>query len=89
MLFAGRGEVRQVAEGGAERVLAQRNERDRLIGESEQAVAARARRGSCSRAGARECVREADAARDRADGALREGERRLSEAAEAQRKAAG
>ena len=49
VLFAGWGELRQVTEGGAERVLARRNERDRLIAESEQAVAgehAAARRSS-------------------------------------------
>ena len=39
VLFAGWGEVRQITEGGAERVLAQRNERERLIAESERAVA--------------------------------------------------
>ena len=34
------GEVRQVAEGGAERVLARRNEREQLIVATEAAVAA-------------------------------------------------
>jgi chromosome segregation protein len=87
VLFAGWGEVRQVTEGGAERVLARRNERDRLIGESEGAVAAEhGARAAVEQALGR--VREADEARDRADGALREADRKLAEAAEAQRKAA-
>ncbi|HEY2632639.1 MAG TPA: AAA family ATPase [Solirubrobacteraceae bacterium] len=87
VLFAAWGEVRQVTEGGAERVLARRNERDRLIGESESAVATE----HTVRAAVEEAlvhVREADEARDRADGALREADRKLAEAAEAQRKAA-
>jgi chromosome segregation protein len=86
VLFAGLGEVRQVAEGGAERVLAKRNERDLLIGESERAAAAEHVAGA-ELEQASERVREADAARDRADGELREADRRLSEAAERQRKA--
>jgi chromosome segregation protein len=86
VLFAGWGEVRQVAEGGAERVLAKRNERDRLIGESEQAAAAEYAAGA-ELEQASERVRAADAARDGADGELREADRRLSEAAERQRKA--
>ncbi|MGH2912417.1 MAG: hypothetical protein ACRDJ3_08060, partial [Solirubrobacteraceae bacterium] len=86
VLFAGWGEVRQVTEGGAERVLARRNERDRLIGESESAVATEhAARAAVEQALGQ--VREADEARDRADGALREADRKLAEAAEAQRKA--
>ncbi|HEU0250797.1 MAG TPA: AAA family ATPase, partial [Solirubrobacteraceae bacterium] len=86
VLFAGWGEVRQVAEGGAERVLAKRNERDRLIAESEQAAAAEHAAGA-ELEQASERVRAADAARDRADGELREADRRLSDAAERQRKA--
>ena len=86
VLFADWGEVRQVAEGGAERVLAKRNERDRLIGESERAAAVEhVAQSHLERAS--EQVSEADAARDRADGQLREADRRLSEAAEQQRKA--
>ncbi|HTZ86940.1 MAG TPA: AAA family ATPase [Solirubrobacteraceae bacterium] len=38
--FAAWGEVRQLAEGGTERVLARRNERDRLIAETERAAQA-------------------------------------------------
>jgi chromosome segregation protein len=87
VLFAGWGELRQVSEGGAERVLARRNERDRLISQSEQAVASEyASRTAVEQA--LERSREADQARDRADGALRESDRRLGEAREAQRKAA-
>jgi chromosome segregation protein len=86
VLFAGWGELRQVTEGGAERVLARRNERDRLIGESEQAVAREhAARSAVEQA--LELAREANQARDQSDGRLRDSERLLGEAAEAQRKA--
>ncbi|HEY2718087.1 MAG TPA: hypothetical protein VGI52_00550, partial [Solirubrobacteraceae bacterium] len=86
VLFAGWGELRQVTEGGAERVLARRNERDRLIAESEQAVGSEhATRAAVEQA--LEQAREANLSRDRADGALRDSERLLGEAAEAQRKA--
>ncbi|HTA13339.1 MAG TPA: AAA family ATPase, partial [Solirubrobacteraceae bacterium] len=87
VLFASWGELRQVTEGGAERVLARRNERDSLIAQSERAVAAEH--------GARTAVeqalvqaREAEQARDQADGALRDSERSLADALEAQRRAA-
>jgi chromosome segregation protein len=86
VLFAGWGELRQVTEGGAERVLARRNERDRLIEESERAVAnEHAARAAVEQA--LEQAREANLARDSSDGALRDSERRLGEAVEAQRKA--
>ena len=75
-----------MTEGGAERVLARRNERDRLIAESEQAVVSEhAARAAVEQA--LEQAREANLARDQADGALRDSERLLGEAAEAQRKA--
>ncbi|HTA96652.1 MAG TPA: AAA family ATPase [Solirubrobacteraceae bacterium] len=87
VLFAGWGELRQVTEGGAERVLARRNERDRLIADSEQAVVSEhAARAAVEQA--LEQAREANLSRDQADGALRDSERLLGEAAEAQRKAA-
>jgi chromosome segregation protein len=86
VLFARWGEVRQVAEGGSERVLARRNERDALIAESERAAAAE-HAAQARLEQALERVRDADAERDQADGALREADRRLAEAAEAQRKA--
>jgi chromosome segregation protein len=86
VLFAGWGELRQVTEGGSERVLARRNERDRLIAESEQAVAGEyAAREAVEQA--LEGLRDAERARDESDGALRDCERVLSEALEAQRKA--
>ena len=80
------GELRQVTEGGAERVLARRNERDRLIAESERVVAEEyATREGVERA--LEQLRDAERGRDETDGALRDSERLLSEALEAQRKA--
>ena len=86
VLFGRWGELRQVTAGGAERVLARRNERDRLIAESERIVAGEhAAREAVERA--LEQLRLAEGARDQADGALRERERALSEALEAQRKA--
>jgi chromosome segregation protein len=87
VLFAGWGEVRQVTEGGSERVLARRNERDKLIAESESAVAAEhAARAAVEQALGR--LQGAGVVRDRADGALREADRKLAEGAEAQRKTA-
>jgi chromosome segregation protein len=80
------GELRQMSEGGSERVLARRNERDRLIAQSEHTVA----REHGAREGvelALEHLRDAEQARDQADGALRDSERLLSEAVEATRKA--
>ena len=86
VLFGAWGELRQVAAGGAERVLARRNERDSLIADSERVVAAEhAAREAVERA--LEQMRDADDAREQADGALRDSERSLSEALEAQRKA--
>ncbi len=86
VLFAAWGELRQVSEGGSERVLARRNERDSLIAQSEQAVAGEhAAREAVERR--LEQLREAEQGRDQADGTLRDGERLLSEAVEAQRKA--
>ena len=83
--FASWGEVRQVSEGGSERVLARRNERDRLIAASEQAAQAEhAARGDVDRA--LELVREGEAARSAADGALREIERAHAEARELERR---
>jgi chromosome segregation protein len=68
-------------------VLARRNERDRLIEQSELAVAGE----HAARTAVEQALEQSHAAgeaRDRADGALREADRRLSEAAEAGRKAA-
>ncbi|HEY5045514.1 MAG TPA: AAA family ATPase [Solirubrobacteraceae bacterium] len=83
--FAAWGEVRQLTEGGAERVLARRNERDRLIEASEQAAQAEhAARGASERV--LEELRAADEARVQAEAALREAERHCSEASEARRR---
>jgi chromosome segregation protein len=83
--FASWGEVRQLSEGGSERVLARRNERDRLVESSERAAQAEhAARQACERA--IEELREADVTRVGADGALREAERGHAEAAEARRR---
>src|ERR1019366_9239 len=79
--FASWGEVRQLSEGGTERVLARRNERDRLIAAAEQAAQSEhAARGSSERA-AQE-LRTAEEARTRAEDALRGCERGQSETAE-------
>jgi chromosome segregation protein len=83
--FASLGEVRQLSEGGSERVLARRNERDRLIAASERAVQAeQGARADCD--GALEEVRAAEEARTGADGVVRAAERRRVEAGEARRR---
>ncbi len=84
--FATTGEVRQVTAGGAERVLARRNERDQLLAATEQAAAAEhaARTGAES---ALEAARAAEDARERAEEALREATRAQASAAERHRQA--
>ena len=83
--FARWGEVRQLAEGGTERVLARRNERDRLIVSVERsAQAEQAAKVAGDEALARLHVLEA--ARRTADATLRAGERAQTEAAEAVRR---
>ncbi|HWD10629.1 MAG TPA: hypothetical protein VG366_02215, partial [Solirubrobacteraceae bacterium] len=83
--FAAWGEVRQLSEGGSERVLARRNERDRLIAAAELAAQAEHdARAACDRAV--EQVRAAEGARTSADGVVRESERRQSESGEALRR---
>jgi chromosome segregation protein len=83
--FAAWGEVRQLGEGGSERVLARRNERDRLVDESERAAheeqAARA-----SADGAVADLRGAEAARTEAEESLRRLEREHAEAVEGVRR---
>jgi chromosome segregation protein len=82
--FAAWGEVRQLSEGGSERVLARRNERDRLIAAAEREASAELQaRAACERADAD--VRAAEGTRADAEGALREAERRRTESAEALR----
>jgi len=83
--FAAWGEVRQLSEGGSERVLARRNERDRLVADAE--LAARAEhtaRGASEQA--LERLRVADEARVDAEQALRVAERHQAEAGEACRR---
>ncbi len=83
--FAAWGEVRQLSKGGTERVLARRNERDRLIEASEHAAQAEhAARGACERV--LEELRAADEARVQAETGLREAERRCAEGSEARRR---
>jgi chromosome segregation protein len=83
--FAAWGEVRQLSEGGSERVLARRNERDRLIAAADRAAhAEHEARGACEHAAAE--VRAAEGARASAEGVLRESERRQTESAEALRR---
>ena len=56
--FAGWGEVRQLSEGGTERVLARRNERDRLIALVERAAQGeQAAKTGCVRRRSRSCAR--------------------------------
>jgi chromosome segregation protein len=85
--FASYGEVRQVTEGGAERVLARRNEREQLLTATEAAATAEhAARAAAEHAQA-EC-HEADAACEEAEGALREVTRAHARALEQERHAA-
>jgi chromosome segregation protein len=84
--FAQLREVRQVAEGGAERVLAMRNERDALIAATEQAAQAEhAAQGAVEQM--LQSVHDADARREQAERLLREAERALGEAREEERRA--
>ncbi len=84
--FARAGEVRQVAEGGAERVLAKRNERDRLIAETERAAEAeRSAKREVERA--LQALADADAGREAAEKLLRDSQRAHAEAREEERRA--
>lgn len=81
------GELRQAAEAGEERVLAERNRRDELIAASEQAVQAEhAAKAGAERAG--EAVTAADLAREKADDAVREIDRARAAAEEDVRRTA-
>jgi chromosome segregation protein len=85
--FTASGEVRQVTEGGAERVLARRNEREQLLTATEAAAAAEyAARAAAERAQAA-CL-DADTACEEAEGALREAARDHARALEQERHAA-
>jgi chromosome segregation protein len=80
-------ELRQAPQGGAERVLAERNRRDALVRESEGAVRAeRAALEAVEQAGT--AVAAADATRDRAERAMRAAERERSAVVEEERRAA-
>ncbi len=83
--FAAWGEVRQLTEGGEERVLARRNERDRLIAASELAAKAEQAAQTQTEQILAE-VRAAEDARTAAEAALREAERARAEGSEAQRR---
>ena len=83
--FAGWGEVRQLSEGGTERVLARRNERDRLIALVEQAAQSEQTAKTAGDAELAQLHKVEQALRD-ADTTLRERERRQTEAAEAVRR---
>jgi chromosome segregation protein len=83
--FASWGEVRQLTEGGSERVLARRNERDRLLAAVERTAQAEAgARGACEQALAE--LGAAEQAAALADAALREAERRRTETGEERRR---
>jgi chromosome segregation protein len=85
-LFGHTGEVRQAAAGGEERVLEERNRRDRLAAASAEAAAAEARAQQAAEA-AQAAVAEAWSARDSAEGELRAATRERDEAGEAARRA--
>ena len=84
-LLGALGEVRQLGEGGTERVLARRNERDRLISAAERAAQdEQAAQGACEQALA--AVHAAEQAGAQAQAALREAERGQAETNEAMRR---
>jgi chromosome segregation protein len=79
-------ELRQVPPGGEDRVLAERNRRDALLGQVE--ATAQAERAALAEVeSAQEAVAQADAKRDSAERAAREASRARDEAAEAERHA--
>ncbi len=83
--FARVGELRQLGEGGIERLLAKRNESDRLTQALQDAsVAESSERGSAEVAA--RSLQDAEAASAAAEKAAREGERRHLEALEQQRR---
>ncbi len=84
--FARTRELRQAPQGGAERVLEQRNRRDALVAEVDTSVRAEQEALAAVEA-ARAAVAAADGTRDEADRALREADRERTQAVEAQRRA--
>ncbi len=85
--FGSWGEVRQLAEGGSELVLARSNERDRLIAEVERAAGAEQAARTALEA-ALERTGTADGARTAAEEALRGAERESGDAVEARERIA-
>ena len=85
--FAATRELRQAPTGGQERVLAERNRRDSLIAESEQAVQ-KEREALKAVEAAAQAVTAADLSREDADRAHREADRERAAAAESERRAA-
>jgi chromosome segregation protein len=83
--FASWGEVRQLTEGGTERVLARRNERDRLLAATESAAGAELQARAVSERALAE-AHAAEEARVAAEASLRDAERRHADAAEAKRR---
>ncbi len=78
-------ELRQLPEGGSERVLAERNRRDALIAESEHAVQVE-RAAIAGVEAASQAIAAADGSREQADRAARGLARSLGEAVEAERR---
>jgi chromosome segregation protein len=83
--FAAWGEVRQLAEGGTERVLARRNERDRLIAETERTAQGEQAAVAAGEAALAE-LQSLEQSRVAAEEALRGAQRLQTEAAEAARR---
>ncbi|HWX96695.1 MAG TPA: AAA family ATPase, partial [Solirubrobacteraceae bacterium] len=83
--FASWGEVRQLTEGGTERVLARRNERERLLAETER-TAQQEHAARLASEGALEQLRGAEDARLAAEASLRDAEREHADAQEAKRR---
>jgi chromosome segregation protein len=83
--FAAWGEVRQLAEGGTERVLARRNERDRLIAETERTAQGEQNASAACDSALGE-LQALEQSRVAAEEALRGAQRVQTEAAEAVRR---
>ncbi|MCK9248909.1 MAG: AAA family ATPase [Solirubrobacteraceae bacterium] len=82
----GTGELQRTPQGGAERVLAERNRRDRLIEESDAAVRAE-REAIVAVEGLKDEIAAADAARDGGEQRVRDARRAQTDAQEAVRDA--
>ena len=88
LVYDGRiGELRRVPSGGEDRILSERNRRDALIAESEQAIQAEHAAKQAVEA-AVEQARAADNAREEADRAARAAKREHADAEEAERQLA-